>query len=68
VSRNPATSGSAHTEFEIDLHLVHRFEHEATPRHAEFRMAADLTDVTTQDIYAAPGGPATYRPEWSLID
>jgi len=29
------------------------FEHKVTPRHTEFRMASDLTDVTIQDIYAA---------------
>jgi superfamily II DNA or RNA helicase len=29
------------------------FEHRVTPRHTEFRMAPDLTDVTIQDIYAA---------------
>jgi len=29
------------------------FEHKVTPRHTEFRMAADLNDVTIQDIYAA---------------
>jgi hypothetical protein len=29
------------------------FEHKVTPRHTEFRMAPDLTDVTIQDIYAA---------------
>src|SRR5258707_15074603 len=29
------------------------FEHKVTPRHPEFQMAPDLTDVTIQDIYAA---------------
>ena len=29
------------------------FEHKVTPRHTEFRMAPELTDVTIQDIYAA---------------
>jgi hypothetical protein len=29
------------------------FEHKVTPRHTDFRMAPDLTDVTIQDIYAA---------------
>ena len=29
------------------------FEHKVTPRHTEFRMATDLTDVTIQDTYAA---------------
>ena len=29
------------------------FEHKVTPRHTEFRMAPDLTDVTIQDIYGA---------------
>jgi superfamily II DNA or RNA helicase len=29
------------------------FHHKVTPRHTEFRMAADLTEVTIQDIYAA---------------
>jgi superfamily II DNA or RNA helicase len=29
------------------------FEHKVTPRHTEFRMAPDLTDVTIQDVYAA---------------
>jgi superfamily II DNA or RNA helicase len=29
------------------------FEHRVAPRHTEFRMAPDLTDVTIQDIYAA---------------
>ena len=29
------------------------FEHKVTPRHTEFRMATDLTEVTIQDIYAA---------------
>ena len=29
------------------------FEHKVTPRHTEFRMAPDLTEVTIQDIYAA---------------
>jgi superfamily II DNA or RNA helicase len=28
------------------------FEHKVTPRHTEFRMAPELTDVTIQDIYA----------------
>ena len=29
------------------------FEHKVTPRHTDFRMAPELTDVTIQDIYAA---------------
>ena len=29
------------------------FEHKVTPRHTEFRMAPDLSDVTIQDIYRA---------------
>jgi hypothetical protein len=29
------------------------FEHNVTPRHTEFRMAPELTEVTIQDIYAA---------------
>jgi superfamily II DNA or RNA helicase len=29
------------------------FEHRVTPRHTEFRMASELTEVTIQDIYAA---------------
>src|SRR6202166_4092182 len=29
------------------------FEHKMTPRHTEFRMAPELTEVTIQDIYAA---------------
>ncbi len=29
------------------------FEHKVTPRHTEFRMASELTEVTIQDIYAA---------------
>jgi len=29
------------------------FEHTVIPRHTEFRMAPELTDVTIQDIYAA---------------
>jgi superfamily II DNA or RNA helicase len=29
------------------------FEHKVTPRHTEFRMAPELTDVTIQDIYGA---------------
>ncbi len=29
------------------------FEHKVTPRHTEFRMPPDLTDVTIQDIYSA---------------
>jgi superfamily II DNA or RNA helicase len=29
------------------------FEHKVTPRHTEFRMAADLNNVTIQDVYAA---------------
>lgn len=29
------------------------FEHKVTPRHTEFRMAPELTEVTIQDIYAA---------------
>jgi superfamily II DNA or RNA helicase len=29
------------------------FEHKVTPRHTEFRMAADVTEVTIQDVYAA---------------
>src|SRR5664280_2175620 len=29
------------------------FEHRVTPRHTEFRMAPELTEVTIQDIYAA---------------
>src|SRR5713101_1883159 len=29
------------------------FEHKVTPRHTEFRIAPELTDVTIQDIYAA---------------
>ncbi len=29
------------------------FEHKVTPRHTEFRMAPDLTEVTIQDVYAA---------------
>src|SRR6202171_2474743 len=29
------------------------FEHQVTPRHTEFRMAPELTEVTIQDIYAA---------------
>jgi hypothetical protein len=29
------------------------FEHKVTPRHTEFRMAADVTEVTIQDFYAA---------------
>ena len=29
------------------------FEHKVTPRHTEFRMAPELTDLTIQDIYAA---------------
>src|SRR5260221_2746205 len=29
------------------------FGHKVTPRHTEFRMAPDLTDVTIQDIYAS---------------
>jgi len=29
------------------------FDHKVTPRHTEFRMAPELTEVTIQDIYAA---------------
>jgi superfamily II DNA or RNA helicase len=29
------------------------FEHKVIPRHTEFRMPAEMTDVTIQDIYAA---------------
>jgi superfamily II DNA or RNA helicase len=29
------------------------FEHKVTPRHTEFRMATDVTEVTIQDVYAA---------------
>lgn len=29
------------------------FEHKVTPRHTEFRMAPEFTEVTIQDIYAA---------------
>ena len=29
------------------------FEHKVTPRHTEFRMAPELTEITIQDIYAA---------------
>lgn len=29
------------------------FEHRVIPRHTEFRMASELTDITIQDIYAA---------------
>ena len=29
------------------------FEHKVTPRHTEFRMSPDLTDVTIQDTYAS---------------
>jgi superfamily II DNA or RNA helicase len=29
------------------------FEHKVVPRHTEFRMATDLTEVTIQDVYAA---------------
>jgi superfamily II DNA or RNA helicase len=29
------------------------FEHKVTPRHTEFRMAPELSEVTIQDIYAA---------------
>ena len=29
------------------------FEHKVTPRHTEFRMTPDLTEVTIQDVYAA---------------
>ena len=29
------------------------FEHKVTPRHTEFRMSPELTEVTIQDIYAA---------------
>ena len=29
------------------------FEHKVTPRHTEFRMAPELTELTIQDIYAA---------------
>ena len=29
------------------------FEHKVTPRHTEFRMAPELTEVTIQDIYTA---------------
>ena len=29
------------------------FEHKVTPRHTEFRMAPELTDITIQDVYAA---------------
>src|SRR3989440_12791157 len=29
------------------------FEDKVTPRHTEFRMAPELTEVTIQDIYAA---------------
>jgi hypothetical protein len=29
------------------------FEHRVTPRHTEFRMAPELTDITIQDVYAA---------------
>ena len=29
------------------------FEHKVTPRHTEFRMAPELTEVTIQDVYAA---------------
>jgi superfamily II DNA or RNA helicase len=29
------------------------FEHKVTPRHTDFRMAPELTEVTIQDIYAA---------------
>ena len=29
------------------------FEHKVTPRHTEFRMAPELTEVTIQDIYGA---------------
>jgi hypothetical protein len=29
------------------------FEHKLTPRHTEFRMAPDLTEITIQDVYAA---------------
>src|SRR5712692_8339838 len=29
------------------------FEHKVTPRHTEFRMAPELTEVAIQDIYAA---------------
>jgi superfamily II DNA or RNA helicase len=29
------------------------FEHNVTPRHTEFRISPELTDVTIQDIYAA---------------
>src|SRR5207249_7466166 len=29
------------------------FEHNVTPRHTEFRMAPELTEVTIQDIYTA---------------
>jgi hypothetical protein len=28
------------------------FEHKVTPRHNEFRMAPELTEVTIQDVYA----------------
>jgi hypothetical protein len=29
------------------------FEHKVIPRHTEFRMPTDLSEVTIQDIYAA---------------
>ena len=29
------------------------FEHQVTPRHTEFRMAPELTEITIQDIYGA---------------
>ena len=29
------------------------FEHKLTPRHTEFRMSPELTEITIQDIYAA---------------
>jgi superfamily II DNA or RNA helicase len=35
------------------------FEHKVTPRHTEFRMAPELTEVTIQDIYGALINDAT---------
>src|SRR5437899_8956793 len=29
------------------------FDHKVTPRHTEFRMAPELTEITIQDVYAA---------------
>jgi superfamily II DNA or RNA helicase len=29
------------------------FEHKVAPRHTEFRMASELTEITIQDVYAA---------------